>query len=75
MKKMSGTEICGRILAIIVLFCLLSPPVIITEGEDNAVDYIFDYVYIDGTSTGEKALFNLTGSFYVTEGKLILVKI
>ena len=75
MKKMSGTEICGRILAIIVLFCLLSPPVIITEGEDNAVDYIFDYVYIDGTSTGKKALFNLTRSFYVTEGKLIVVKI
>lgn len=75
MKRMATTEICGRILAVIVLFCLLTPPVIITEGEDNAVDYIFDYVYIDGTSTGEKAIFNLTGTFYVTEGKMIPVKI
>lgn len=65
----------ARIFVISVLVLMLSPPFVAAGEEEKGVDYIFDYVSVNGTVNGHKALFNLTGDFYVTEGGVILMKI
>ena len=75
MKNRNIVKWFGSILALVVLLNLFSPTFMTVEGEGDEVDYIFDIISIEGSSLNDKAIFNLTGYFYVTEGKVIFMKI